>query len=196
MIPPNPIARFLEVFAAAKALGAPLIQEPTAMTLATVGGDGQPSARIVLLKAVDEEGFVFYTNLGSRKGRELRSSPAAALCFHWAPLEVQVRIEGLVTGVTAAEADDYFKTRPRISQLGAWASQQSEVIPRGEDLETRLRTTEERFEGGEVPRPPNWSGFRLKPQRIEFWKNRPFRLHERHLYTRDGDTWRVDTLFP
>lgn len=166
------------------------------MTLATVGGDGQPSARIVLLKAVDEEGFVFYTNLGSRKGRELRSSPAAALCFHWAPLEVQVRIEGLVTGVTAAEADDYFKTRPRISQLGAWASQQSEVIPRGEDLETRLRTTEERFEGGEVPRPPNWSGFRLKPQRIEFWKNRPFRLHERHLYTRDGDTWRVDTLFP
>ncbi len=196
MIPTDPIVRFLEIFAAAKALGAPLIPEPTAMTLATVSGAGQPSARIVLLKGVDQEGFVFYTNFESRKGNELLANPAAALCFHWAPLEVQVRVEGAVAGVTTDEANAYFKTRPRISQLGAWASHQSKVIPPTEDLQARLLAAEKRFEGGDVPRPPNWSGFRLAPHRMEFWKNRPFRLHERHLYTRTDLSWQIETLFP
>ena len=166
------------------------------MTLATVGADGRPSARVVLLKSVGADGFVFYTNLRSRKGRELAENRHAALCFHWQVLEEQVRVEGIVSQVPDAEADAYFATRPRISQLGAWASDQSSPLDEFETLHARLREAEQRFEGVEVPRPPHWSGFRLAPDRIEFWKSRPFRLHERERYEWDRNAWRVVRLFP
>ena len=166
------------------------------MSLATVGMSGNPSVRIVLLKHVDEDGFVFYTNLEGRKGRELRTHPVAAICFHWAALEVQVRAEGPVTTVADAEADAYFATRPRESQIGAWASIQSQPIEHASDLGIRIDEFEAKFEGKEVTRPPFWSGFRLEPARIEFWKSRPGRLHERHLYTRSGESWTMETLYP
>ena len=192
----DPIERFAELFAAAQAVDRSLLPEPTAMTLATVGADGRPSARMVLLKGVDDRGFVFYTNLGSRKGRELRANPRAALCFHWPPLDQQVRVEGEASVVPDDEADAYFATRARVSQLGAWASQQSEPMAHDEDLEARLRDVERRYEGREVPRPPYWTGFRVTPDRIEFWRGRPFRLHDRELYTRQGAAWRVERLYP
>jgi pyridoxamine 5'-phosphate oxidase len=166
------------------------------MSLATVGMNGNPSLRIVLMKAVDEDGFVFYTNLEGRKGRELRTRPVAAICFHWAPLEVQVRAEGPVTQVSDEEADEYFATRPRTSQIGAWASIQSQPIERADDLANRVAEYESKFAGQTVPRPPFWSGFRLRPERIEFWKARPGRLHERHLYTLSGENWILETLYP
>ena len=192
----DPIERFAELFAAAQAVDRRLLPEPTAMTLATATPDGRPSARMVLLKGVDDRGFVFYTNVGSRKGRELGANPRAALCFHWPPLEVQVRVEGEASLVTDAEADAYFASRPRVSQLGAWASQQSAAMAHDEDLEARLREVERRYEGREVPRPPYWTGFRLVPDQVEFWRARPFRLHDRELYTRDGAGWRVERLYP
>ena len=173
-----------------------LLPEPTAFALGTVGSDGRPAVRMLLLKGVEDEGFVFYTNLESRKGRELRTSPAAAMCFHWQPLEVQVRIEGDVSPVASDVADAYFASRARGSQLGAWASIQSESMPSLGDLERRVAEFERRFEGKPVPRPPHWSGFLLTPHRIEFWKNRVSRLHERHLYHRDGGSWSVTTLYP
>lgn len=166
------------------------------MSLATVGMNGNPSVRIVLMKHVDEDGFVFYTNLDGRKGRELRTRPGAAICFHWPSLEVQVRAEGPVTQVSDAEADEYFASRSRESQVGAWASIQSQPIERVDDLIERVADYEKEFEGREVPRPPFWSGFRLRPERIEFWKSKPGRLHERHLYTRAGDSWTMETLYP
>jgi pyridoxamine 5'-phosphate oxidase len=194
--PVDPVVRFERLLAAAVALDRTVLPEPTAMTLATVDTDGRPSARVVLLKSVGADGFVFYTNLRSRKGRELAGNPHAALCFHWQALEEQVRVEGVASQVPDAEADAYFATRPRISQLGAWASEQSAPLDAYATLEARLRDTEQRFAGVEVPRPPQWSGFRLVPDEIEFWRSRPFRLHERQRYQREGGAWRVVRLYP
>jgi pyridoxamine 5'-phosphate oxidase len=192
----DPILRFHVLLAAAEALDRAVLPEPTAMTLATVGADGRPSARVVLLKSVGTDGFVFYTNVLSRKGRELAGNHHAALCFHWQALEEQVRVEGSAAAVPDAEADAYFATRPRISQLGAWASEQSEPLAEYAILEERLREADARFSGRDVPRPPHWSGFRLTPVAIEFWRNRPFRLHERERFERDGAAWRMMRLYP
>jgi pyridoxamine 5'-phosphate oxidase len=192
----DPIEHFRGLLATAQSVDRTLLPEPTAMTLATVGADGQPSARLVLLKAVDERGFVFYTNLRSRKGRDLTANPRAALTFHWHPLEVQVRIEGLAEQVADLEADEYFATRPRGSQIGAWASDQSEEIERPGDLDARFADIERRFAGRDVPRPPHWSGYRVLPERIEFWRNRPSRLHERRLFVRVASGWRESSLYP
>lgn len=192
----NPLSRFNRIYAVAQKLDRTLLPEPNAMSLATVGMNGHPSVRIVLLKDVDERGFVFYTNIEGRKGRDLRARPFAAICFHWAPLEVQVRAEGPVTLVSDDEADEYFATRPRDSQIGAWASIQSQPIEQTNDLTDRVREATMRFEGVQVTRPPFWSGFRLRPERIEFWKSRPGRLHERHLYKRSGESWAMETLYP
>lgn len=192
----DPIERFQSLLARAMAVDRAILPEPTAMALGTVGEDGQPAVRIVLLKAVDARGFVFYTNLDGRKGRELRSHPLASLCFHWQVLEEQVRVEGPVERVSDEEADAYFASRARGSQLGAWASLQSEPIVEPGDLERRLEWMEERFSGGDVPRPPHWSGFRVIPSRIEFWHNQPSRLHVRLRYDRDGDGWRTTSLYP
>ncbi|MEO7367896.1 MAG: pyridoxamine 5'-phosphate oxidase [Gemmatimonadaceae bacterium] len=192
----NPLSRFNRLYAQAQKVDRTLLPEPNAMSLATVGMSGNPSVRIVLLKHVDEDGFVFYTNLDGRKGRELRTHPVAAINFHWAPLEVQVRSEGPVTQVDDKEADEYFATRPRESQIGAWASIQSQAIEHANDLVERVAEYTAKFDGVEVPRPPFWSGFRLRPERIEFWKARPGRLHERHLYTRAGESWTMETLYP
>ena len=192
----NPLSRFRRLFAQAQQLDRSVLPEPTAMSLATVGMSGNPSVRIVLMKDVDEQGFVFYTNLDGRKGRELRTHPVAAICFHWAPLEVQVRAEGSVSQVSDVEADAYFATRPRESQIGAWASIQSQPIEHASDLTDRVAEITKQYDGRDVPRPPFWSGFRLRPDKIEFWKSRPGRLHERHLYTRLGDNWTMETLYP
>lgn len=192
----EPFDRFADLLAQARAVGADRLPEPTAFALGTVGADGMPSVRVLLLKGVDERGFVFYTNYEGRKGRELLAHPQAAMCFHWQALEQQVRVEGIATPVSDEEADAYFASRERGSQLGAWASLQSQPMADAGDLEARLREFAARFEGQPVPRPPHWSGFRLAPARIEFWRNMPSRLHERDLYEREGDRWRVQRLFP
>ena len=192
----TPLSRFNRLYAQAQQVDRSILPEPNAMSLATVGMSGAPSVRIVLMKDVDERGFVFYTNLEGRKGRELRTHPVAAICFHWPALEVQVRAEGPVEQVSDAEADAYFATRPRESQIGAWASIQSQPIEQANDLADRIAEYERQFAGKEVPRPPFWSGFRLRHDKIEFWKARPGRLHERHLYSRSGETWTMETLYP
>lgn len=192
----DPIARFSLLLEEAIAIDRAFLPEPTAFALGTVSRDGQPSVRILLLKHVDARGFVFYTNFESRKGRELSATGKAALCFHWQPLEVQVRVEGPVERVSDDEADAYFASRARGSQLGAWASLQSRPIDPPGELERRVAEFEAKFAGRDVPRPPHWGGWRLVPSAIEFWKNMPSRLHVRHRYTRSGSGWKIETLYP
>jgi pyridoxamine 5'-phosphate oxidase len=171
--------------------------DPVAMALATADAEGRPSVRMVLMKGHDARGFVFYTNLDSRKGGELAANPQAALLFHWKSLRRQVRIEGAVEPVGDAEADAYFATRGRDSQLGAWASEQSRPLDARETFEAGYEAVRARFEGGPVPRPPRWSGWRVVPRRIEFWNDRAHRLHERRLFTRqEGGGWREGLLYP
>ena len=198
MIPfSEPFERFSKIFARARAeLSRECFPDTNAMSLATVAANGHPSNRIVLLKAFDERGFVFYTNYEGRKGTELLANPYCALCFHWPPIEMQVRVEGRAEPVTESEADEYFASRARSSQLGAWASEQSRTMQHGGDLERRVAEYTEKFERATVPRPPHWSGFRVVPSRMEFWHNGPSRLHDRTVYERDEDGWRTATLYP
>jgi pyridoxamine 5'-phosphate oxidase len=186
---------FRDLLAEAKAS---LDPEPTAMTVATADPNGQPSARTVLLKGFDERGFVFFTNFDSRKGRQLAANPRAALLFHWRMIRdgVQVKIEGSVEPVSAAEADDYFASRPRPSQIGAWASLQSQTLESREVFEQRIAEVEKRFEGIPVTRPPHWSGFRVVPELVEFWYGARYRLHERQRYDRIDGQWQRRMLYP
>jgi len=193
-VDPDPIQFFQRWFSDAMASGSRL---PDAATLATATKDGRPSARMVLLKHVDQRGFVFYTNYRSNKAKELAENPRAALVCYWVGLDRQVRIEGSVEKISSEESDEYFRTRPRESQLGALASPQSEVIESREVLESRLRELEELYRDREVERPEHWGGFRIKPKRIEFWSNRPGRLHDRILYERQRDgSWTIKRLAP
>ncbi|MCK8784623.1 pyridoxamine 5'-phosphate oxidase [Roseomonas sp. NAR14] len=191
--PGDPLALF-EAWMAEAAAGEP--NDPNAMCLATVDAEGRPSARMVLLKGLDARGFVFYTNLESRKGEELAANPNAALCFHWKSLRRQVRIEGPVEAVTPDEADAYYASRPRGSRIGAWASRQSRPLTSRAELEAAVAEMEARFPEESVPRPAHWSGFRLLPQRLEFWRDMPFRLHERQVFHRLAAGWRTEVLFP
>ncbi|WP_321902686.1 pyridoxamine 5'-phosphate oxidase [Burkholderia cenocepacia] len=192
---PDPFAQFDRWFKEALAAKLP---EPNTMTLATVGADGRPSARIVLIKGVDERGFVFFTNYESRKGHDLAVHPQAALLFYWIELERQVRIEGRIEKTSAEESDRYFASRPLGSRIGAWASEQSAVIDSRATLEAREKAVSERY-GDNPPRPPHWGGYRLVPDSIEFWQGRPSRLHDRLLYTRDAAAspgWTISRLSP
>lgn len=187
------IARFQEVLARASATG---LREPTAMNVATVDADGRPSSRMVLLKQADAQGFVFYTNMTSRKGRELAANRGAALCFFWEPLMEQVRVEGVAGLVSDEEADAYWSTRSRDSQIGAWASRQSEPLESRESLKQRFEEIRTRYQSRAVPRPPYWSGYRIEPDSIEFWVGADSRLHHRTCYRKRGNTWTVELLSP
>jgi pyridoxamine 5'-phosphate oxidase len=191
----DPLAAFLTWLGAAQVAG---LHEPNAMVVSTTDARGNPSSRMVLLKTINERGFVFFTNVDSRKGQDLRVNPAISLLFPWHPLERQVRVEGRASVVDDAEADAYFTSRPRGSQLGAWASPQSEVVPDREYLQQRYQRAADRFEGVDVvPRPPNWSGYRVRPHRIEFWQGRPGRMHDRIAFERaDDNTWFAERLAP
>jgi pyridoxamine 5'-phosphate oxidase len=192
-VEPNPFAIFAEWQKEADSCG---LRLPTAVALATVAESGRPSCRMVLCRGADERGFVFYTNLESRKAQELAANPYAALCFYWMPLGKSVRIEGPVERVDDAQADAYFASRDRGSRIGAWASKQSRPLESRYALEKEAAKYALKFGLGEVPRPPFWSGFRLAPDRIEFWEERPSRLHERIVYTRDSTAWRTERLYP
>ena len=189
----HPVQLFHQWYEAAEESGMPL---PEAMSLATATPDGLPSVRMVLLKEVDEDGFVFFTNYRSRKADDLESNPRAALCFHWPALERQVRINGFVSRVSREESEAYFRTRTRGSRIGAWASEQSRPLDARGTLERRVRAMEERFGEGEVPLPPFWGGYRVRPEVIEFWQGRDDRLHDRLVFQRDGDAWRTRRLYP
>jgi pyridoxamine 5'-phosphate oxidase len=189
----DPFALFDEWLAEARASEP---NDPEAMALATSDPEGRPSARMVLLKARDSRGFTFHTNLESRKGSEIAANPRAALLFHWKSLRRQVRIEGTVEQVSEEEGDAYFATRSRGSQLSAWASDQSRPLASRAEFEARYAEATARFEGHEVPRPPHWTGVRVVPERIEFWNDREFRMHERRLFVRDGSGWREGLLYP
>ncbi|MSP29852.1 MAG: pyridoxamine 5'-phosphate oxidase [Acetobacteraceae bacterium] len=194
----DPFAAFLEWFDAAK-LTEP--SDPNAFTLATAAANGRPGARIVLLKGMDEpgtldRGFVFFTNMQSRKGEDLRENPQAAMLFHWKSKNRQVRIEGQVRPATGAEADDYFASRLRVSRLGAWASQQSRRLIARPVLEAKLAEMEAKYPDNDIPRPPDWGGYRIVPTQFEFWQDMPFRLHDRTVYTRDTKEWSRGKLYP
>lgn len=179
----------------ARASGDP---EPTAMTLATADAEGRVSSRIVLLKGVDERGFRFFTNYESAKGEQIAAHPQVALCFHWKTVRhaVQVRVEGRSEKLSAEESDAYFATRPRMSQIGAWASLQSQTLPDRDTFEARVAQFEKQFDGGEVPRPPHWGGVLVVPDKVEFWYGEAFRLHERVCWERDGEAWQSRLLYP
>jgi pyridoxamine 5'-phosphate oxidase len=189
----DPIRQFARWFEEARQAE---LLEPNAMTLATASADGSPSARIVLLRSADERGFAFFTDYRSRKGRELEANPRAALVFYWGELERQVRVSGTVSRVSRDENEAYFLSRPRGSRLGAWTSHQSTVIEARADLEERLEAMAARFEGGDVPLPPHWGGFRVRPDAIEFWQGRENRLHDRIRYLREAGAWKVERLSP
>lgn len=191
--PDSPFHKFQAEFTRASAV--PDV-DATAVALATADAEGRPSARMVLLKGVDERGFVFFTNYESRKGAQLSVNPRAALCFHWAWIFYQVRAEGEVERVSDAESDAYFATRPRGHQVGAWASSQSRPLASREELLSRCRDADRRYAGKPVPRPPYWGGYRLKPERVEFWQGHEDRLHDRMLYLRTADGWTRERLFP
>jgi len=190
----NPFDQFSDWLQLAKNTKA--ITEPTAMTLATATPAGKPSARIVLLKAHDERGFVFYTNLESRKSAEIKANPHVALCFWWMALERQIRIEGRIEAVSEEEANVYFASRHRESRIGAWSSQQSRPLENREELVQAVNENTEKFEGKDVPRPPFWSGWRVVPEVMEFWQQSDFRLHDREVFTRHGDHWHITKLYP
>lgn len=192
-VDPDPVAQLRAWLDDAIAAG---LEDPSAMALATVSAEGKPSARIVLLRGLDARGLVFYTNYESRKGRELLESPCAAVALYWRVLNRQVRAEGPVSPVDAAESDAYFASRPRGHRLSAWASPQSTVVPSREFLEARAAEVRLRFEGREVERPPHWGGFRIAPERFEFWQHRADRFHDRIAYSRAGDGWQIERLAP
>ena len=189
----DPMTLFGVYFARAKE---DVTHDPTAVALATTTRAGFPSVRMVLLKAIDERGLVFFTNYDSRKGHELHQNPQAAMCFYWPRIEVQVRAEGAVEKLSAADSDAYFNSRARLSQIGAWASQQSAPLPSRDLLLQRVAEMESRFDGQPIPRPPSWGGFLLVPQRMEFWQGNPGRLHDRLVYEQTDGAWQTSRLFP